>query len=88
MSVKEYSLKFVKLSKYSSLVYRSIWRRNVGKPCSMITQTFLGGWYMHSRWMRVVREIQIEKERTLGLRIRLVLVLVGVRLDLGQAQVL
>ena len=62
-------------------MYWMIWRRNVGKPCWMITWTFLGLFYIHNRWRRVIRRIEAEKARSLGPRIRIVLALVGVRLE-------
>lgn len=95
MLVEEYSLQFVKLSKYASsqclvagmrwaslwLVYRRIWRRNVENPCFMITLTFLGWWYIHSRWRWVFRGREAMKARSLCRRIRLVLALVWVHLE-------
>ena len=95
MLVEEYSLQIVKLSKYASsqclvagmrwaslwLVYRRIWRRNVENPCFMITLTFLGWWYIHSRWRWVFRGREAMKARSLCRRIRLVLALVWVHLE-------
>ena len=51
------------------------------QPCCMITWILVGGWFMHSRWRRVVGEREAEKARSLDPQITLVLALVGVLLD-------
>ena len=98
MSVKKYSLKFVKLSKYASsqvsnsrdemsrfvtIVSKDFVRRNVRNSCCMITWTLLGLWYMHSSLRRVVRERETERVRNLGPQISLVQAMVIIHLEFG-----
>ena len=62
-------------------MYQRIWRRNVRQPCFMITWTFVGLWFMHSRWRNVIEEREAEKEKSLDPKIRLVVAVLGVRLE-------
>ena len=84
MSVKEYSLKFVKLSKYASSLVSNI-RDDISrfvtgvsedkeKECqaSMLhdNMDLSSLWFMHSRWRRVVGEREFDKARSLDSQIR------------------
>ena len=62
-------------------MYRRIWRRNFGKTCFMIMWTFVGLWFMHTKWRKIVGEREGEKLKSLNPYIRLVLAVVGVRLE-------